>query len=59
MRSFASFGEQGRDGDSCISFQNLIRANTMEKGHFPESRQADGVMVVLLLEIVCKLGLCI
>ena len=59
MRSFASLGEQGKDGDSCTSFQNLIRANTIEEGHFPEGRQADGVMVMLLLEIVCKLGLCI
>jgi hypothetical protein len=51
MRSFASFGEQGRDGDSCISFQNLIRANTMEEEHFPESRQADGSWLCFFLRL--------
>lgn len=40
MRSFASLGEQGRDGESCISFQNLVGANAIEEGHFPEGRQA-------------------
>jgi hypothetical protein len=48
MRSFASFGEQGRDGDGCISFQNLIRANTIEEGHLPESRQTGSWLCFFL-----------